>query len=169
MKKKPAQRRTLKPKHHRAAKAVANGKTYAEAAAIATGRRTKRSDRGVTVAEWMRLPAFRDLVKEYAEKTMSGDEWDERNAQQARGLLPTRIILNGRGQVTGAVIDVDRAMDRQGNALGKLKDRHILSGPGGGAVQHEHSGLPNAELEKQLGALLKVLTVAPTKEKRARK
>lgn len=166
MAKTPKTRRSLKPKHRRAAKAIAQGRGYREAGRRA-GLKGPRAEKGVTVTEWMKLPAFRDMVKEYAEKAMTGEEWDERNAAQARGLLPSRIILNGRGEVTAAVIDVDRAMDRQGNALGKLKDRHVLTGPNGGAVQHEHSNLTDDELKRRLNEHIAAINAAG-KEKRAR-
>lgn len=117
----------------RAAKALANGGTNAEAGAAA-GHKGKRAKLGITVAEWKRDPDFRALVEKYAEEAMSGTEWEARNALMARGQLPSRYQWDGEGHLIEAVCDSDKAMDRQGKALGKFKDGSDLPSLPGSAL-----------------------------------
>lgn len=158
-----AKRKRMTTAQRKAAKAVGQGKTYREAAKKA-GLNTKRSAAGVTVAEWMRDPRFVAAVNAEAEKAMSSAEWDERNARMARGEIPGRVVVDGKGRVVSAVYELGQGMERQGNALGKLKDRHILTGPNDGPIQHELAGVPEAELRKRLAMNLKALGGAPASE-----
>lgn len=109
-----------------AAKAVGQGASYSEAARKA-GKKSKRAAKGVTVAEWMRDPRFVAIVREEAAKAMAGSEWDALNARQARGEIASQIECDGRGQIVRALCDRDKAMDRQGKALGKYKDPDVES------------------------------------------
>lgn len=140
----------------KAAKAVGQGKSYREAAKVAglTGRRNLQ---GVTVAEWMRQPEFRALVEKYAEEAMSGQEWEARNAKIARYELPSEIVTDGQGHVVQMRFNPDRAHDRIGRALGKLRD--IVGGPGGGPIQHEHRFADMTDEELQAFAAKKAAEV----------
>jgi hypothetical protein len=116
----------------KAAKALGQGASYREAARKA-GVRSRRAAKGVTVSEWMRDPQFVAVVKGEAEKAMSGPEWDNLNARQARGQIASIIECDGRGEIVRATCDRDKAMDRQGKALGKYKDPEAVP-PSGGAI-----------------------------------
>jgi hypothetical protein len=148
----------------RLAKARVGVKSDREAARRA-GETSKRALSGVLASEWRaKFPEFVAMEQEFAEKAMSGREWDERNTILARGLAPSRIFFNAKGEVTGGMCDVDKAMDRHGNSLGKLKDRHILTGPNDGPIQHELANVPTAELERRLAKNLKAIGGAPARE-----
>jgi hypothetical protein len=127
----------ITPQKRRAAKALGLGKSNGEAAAAA-GLKGKRNTNGrsILISEWKKDPEFRALIDRYAEEAMSGPEWEARNAAQARMAIPVRVVTDAEGRVLQAVYESDRAMDRQGRALGKLRD--IVGGPGGGPIQHEH-------------------------------
>lgn len=127
----------ITPQKRRAAKALGLGKSNGEAAKAA-GLKGKRNTQGrsILISEWKRDPAFVALVERYAEEAMSGPEWEARNAKIARYELPSEIVTDGEGRITQMRFNPDRAHDRIGRALGKLRD--IVGGPGGGPIQHEH-------------------------------
>lgn len=156
--------RRLSVRKRRAARAIGRRGASNREAARAAGLKSKRAREGVTIAEWRRDPAFQDLVNKYAEEAMSGAEWEARNALQARQQLPTRIVTDGQGRVLQVVYDADKPMERQGNALGKLKDRRILTGPDDGPIAVEVSQLSDAELQRRVQEKLKLAGGAPAGE-----
>lgn len=159
MAKKPPERHTrLAARHHKAAKALGQGATLRDAAAKA-GLKGNRARKGVTIAEWLRRQDFRELVQKYATEAMSGDEWEAINAQVARFARPERVIADGDGNVVQVVYANERALDRQGRALGKFKD-FVGSGPDG-AILHDHrfAELTDEQLEARLAEKLAGLQV----------
>jgi hypothetical protein len=143
-------RRKLSPQKERYAILRGKGKTQREAYERATGKRTKRSAKNVTQAEWERDPKVQMKIADTIRKDIDETEIRNRLAAQSRGEVPTKVVLGAEGR---AEYDSKDAAVHAGKMLGMFTDHHRI----------EFAADREAALE-EIQALLKLWNVEASKE-----